>query len=218
MTTILALDTSTTGCSAAVWRDGAVLARRYAEMARGQSEALAPMVKAVMAESGVAFAALDLVAATVGPGAFTGIRVGLATARGIALAAGVPAVGVTTPEAVAAAVPVEERAGGDVLVAVESKRADVFVQLFDAELAPVFEPRAVLPEAVAELLRGPVLLAGDAALRLPDLPQARRSATRGIADAAVVAAVAARRHADGEDRAPAPLYVRPPDVSMPKRR
>ncbi|MCH7931874.1 MAG: tRNA (adenosine(37)-N6)-threonylcarbamoyltransferase complex dimerization subunit type 1 TsaB, partial [Proteobacteria bacterium] len=92
---VLALDTATAACSVALWSDGTVLAQRFATMARGHAEALMPMVEAVMAEAGLAFADLDLVATTVGPGTFTGLRVGLAAARGLALAGGLPIVGVT---------------------------------------------------------------------------------------------------------------------------
>ena len=98
---LLALDTATSACSAALWQDGTVLARHLQPMARGQSEALLPMVAAVMAEAGLAFADLDLLAVTVGPGTFTGIRIGLAAARGLALATGLPLAGIATTEAVA---------------------------------------------------------------------------------------------------------------------
>ena len=74
---VLAMDTSTSACSAALWADGRILARRLSPMARGQSEALMPMVAEVMAEAGLDFKALDLLAVSVGPGAFTGLRIGL---------------------------------------------------------------------------------------------------------------------------------------------
>ena len=119
---ILALDSATSACSAAVWADGRVMARRHAEMARGQSEALVPMVAEVMAEVGLGFADLDLLAVTVGPGAFTGIRIGLAAARALALAAGLPLAGVSTLEAVAAAAPAD---GRPLLVVLDSKREEI---------------------------------------------------------------------------------------------
>ena len=102
---LLALDTATAACSVALWRDGAVLARRFEAMLRGQSEALMPMVGAVLAEAGCGFKDLDAIAVTVGPGAFTGLRIGLAAARGMALAAELPLIGVTTLEAVVHGVP-----------------------------------------------------------------------------------------------------------------
>ncbi len=89
------------------------------------------MVDAVMREAAISVAALDLVAATVGPGSFTGIRVGLAAAQGVALGAALPLLGVTGFEAVAAAV---DRGHGDdgplLLVALESRRAEFYLQVF----------------------------------------------------------------------------------------
>jgi len=214
---VLGLDTSASGCSAAVWRDGGVLARRFALMGRGQSEALMPMVTAVMAEAGLDFAAPTLVAVTVGPGAFTGIRIGLATARAIGLAAGIPVAGVTTTEAIAHGVPEAERRGRPLLVAVDAKRADVFAQVFAADLSAAAPPTALLPEAAAALVGGAaVLLAGDGASRLAALlPLAEMSAAAPTPDAAVVAGLAARRWREGRALAPAPLYLRPPDVTPP---
>ena len=96
---VLALDTATASCSVAVMCDGDIRARQFTTMDRGQAEALMPMVEWAMAEARLDFRNLDLVATTVGPGSFTGLRVGLAAARGLALAARLPIVGVTTLEA-----------------------------------------------------------------------------------------------------------------------
>lgn len=213
---VLALDSSTSACSAAVWRDGRVLARRLTAMARGQSEALMPMVEAVLAEAGIALKSIDLLAVTVGPGAFTGLRIGLAAARGLALASGLPLAGVATPAAVAAAVPAAERRGRTVLAAIDSRRDELWVQPFDEAGAALAAPAALLPEQAAALVSGPVVLVGDAAARLlPHLPGATLASTPGWPDAAVVAAEAARAWADGTALPPEPLYLRPPDVTVP---
>jgi tRNA threonylcarbamoyladenosine biosynthesis protein TsaB len=100
---LLAFDSAQAACSAAVRRDSTLAARRFARMERGHAEALMPMIVAVLADAGIGFPALDAVAVTVGPGSYTGIRVGLAAAKGIALARGIPLIGVTTLEAVARA-------------------------------------------------------------------------------------------------------------------
>lgn len=214
---VLALDSATSACSAALWQDGAVVAQRFMEMERGQSEVLVPMVAEVMAEAGAAFADLDLLAVTVGPGAFTGIRIGLSAARALALAAGKPLAGIATPEAIAAAIPVAERAGRSVLVALDSRRDEVWVQAFSADLEPLGEPHALLPLEAAKLVSGPVVVAGDAAsLVVPLMADGVMASSLGAPQAAQVAALAARRWVEGTALPPEPLYLRPADVTMPK--
>jgi tRNA threonylcarbamoyladenosine biosynthesis protein TsaB len=214
---ILALDSATSACSVALWQDGRLLAHRFAEMARGQSEVLVPMVAEVMAETEADFADLDLLAVTVGPGAFTGIRIGLSTARALALAAGKKLAGIATAEAVAAAVPESERQGRTVLVVLDSRRDELWVQAFSATLEPLGEVAALTPEQVAALELGPLVLAGDARdLVAPLLQGATLASSAGAPDAARVAELAARRWAEGSALPPEPLYLRPADVTMPK--
>jgi tRNA threonylcarbamoyladenosine biosynthesis protein TsaB len=214
---ILAIDTSGAACSAALWCRGSVIARRYLGMERGQAEALMPMIVEMMAEAKEAFCVLDATAVTVGPGAFTGLRLGLAAARGIALAAGIPAVGVTTFAAVAEAIPDSERADRHVLVLLDSKRGDVFVQRFSASLMPIDPPMIRAPAQLAADLTGPVILAGDGLpLVRPHLNAAnldvRLSTIDGPADAANVVPAALRLVAVGEALPARPMYLRPPDV------
>lgn len=226
MRTILAFDTSGNACSAAVRRGSETVARRFAPMERGHAEALMPMVMAVLAEAGLGFDDLDAVAVTVGPGAFTGVRIGLAAARGMALAGDLAVVGVTSFEAVAEAVSVDERTDRALLVALETKRADLYVQLFDAALAPVSAPAAVMPEALPDLApKGPLLIAGDAAGRaasaLDDPKRVAVSAGPALPDAAYVAAIAMRRLEAARRTGAAlpraePLYLRPPGVTPQK--
>ncbi len=217
---ILAFDCSGAACSAALWQEGVVAARREA-LERGQAERLMPMILAVLEEAGWRFADLDLIAATVGPGTFTGLRIGLASLRGLALASARPMLGIGSLEAVARATLAEERAGRKLLVLLESKRADLYAQAFDADLAPLSPPLALEPRELAERFAGEkLLLAGDAAHRAEAGLRAagcelRFATGSGLPDAALVAAIAAERVAQASMRPPAPLYLRPPDVTLP---
>jgi tRNA threonylcarbamoyladenosine biosynthesis protein TsaB len=207
---VLALETSGASCSVAVLVAGALAAHRREAMLRGQSEALLPMVRDTMHEAGLGFADLDLVAVTIGPGAFTGIRIGLAAARGIGLAAAKPVLGVTTFDAIG------EAAGWprSLLAAVDSRREDVvFLQML-----PDGAPAAVAPDAVARWAApGSVRVAGDAAERVATLLGARAELIEALPDAAAVARLAARRHRPGERLAPPqPLYLRAADTTAPK--
>jgi tRNA threonylcarbamoyladenosine biosynthesis protein TsaB len=215
---VLALDSSGSACSVAlVGPDGAVLAHRFQAMARGHAEILMPMLRDAMAEAGVGFAALGLIAATIGPGSFTGIRVGLAAARGLALATGLPAVGITAFEAIAEAVEAE---GAALVVAIDSRRAELFVQVFAAGIAPD-PPRAVAPADLAAILpQGKLVLAGDGAERAAAalLTAGRVASVASVTapDARHVARVALRRRsAGGGMPALQPLYLRAPDVTLP---
>lgn len=230
--TILALDSAAGACSAALLTGGDIYRREWAEMTRGHAEALMPMVERVM--SGRTYGELDAVAVTVGPGAYTGLRIGLATARGLALAAGLPLVGVTSFKAIARGARAAGAPRCAMLVVLETKRADLYVQLFDGELSPLSEPASLAPEAVVETFAGlwagkrPIILAGDAVARLctvlPDALLSDDSCVRlapgpVLADAAIVAAEAAEMFLSNRSGFDAtalrPLYLRPPDVSPP---
>lgn len=222
---LLAFDTAGSSCSAAVWRAGEIAARRFEPMQRGQSERLVPMIEEVMAEAGLDYAALDAVAVTVGPGGFTGVRIGLATARGLALAWAKPLLGISNFEAVAATVAEDERRDRSVAVLLDAKRTDLYVQAFDDALTPLGQPASVLPRDLAgHLPEGPLVLAGDAVEQgLEGLAAIRgaaltvSSAPRQV-DAGRLAELAAGRSLPAPGAAaPMPLYLRAPDVSRPKR-
>jgi tRNA threonylcarbamoyladenosine biosynthesis protein TsaB len=221
MVNVLAFDTAGNGCSAAVLRDGRLTAHRFERMARGQSERLFPMIAAALDEAGVAAAALDLVAVTVGPGAFTGLRIGIAAARGLALANGIPALGITSFAAIAAQVPPEARAGRTLVVALDSRRAEFYLQFFGADGAALGEGALVQPAELARRVpAGLLLLAGDAAPALAAV-LGRKVALApgpGIADAADVAHLAAAAWRPGQrPPPPRPLYLRPPDTTPPRQ-
>ena len=194
-------------------------AARFEPMARGQSERLVPMIQEVMAEAGQAYEDLDAIAVTRGPGGFTGVRIGLATARGLALASGRPVIGLTSFEAVAAALDPAARRGRPLAVLIDAKRREVYLQVFDADSAPLDAPRAVDPDDLAAALPpGPLLLAGDGLGALgPVTAEQELSAVRH-ADAARFLPIAATLPLPPAGAAaPQPLYLRAPDVTLPGR-
>jgi tRNA threonylcarbamoyladenosine biosynthesis protein TsaB len=222
MVSVLGLDSAGNACSAAVLRQGEIVARRFAPMVRGQAEALMPMIAAVLAEAEVSVAALDLIAVTIGPGAFTGLRIGLAAARGLALASGVPLLGVTNFAAVATAVPAAECQDRGLVVALDSKRSELYLQSFGADGQPLGPGALVAPAAWRGWVpEGALLLAGDGAPRLAQALGERDAALArgpGAADAAHVARLGAAAWRPGlRPPVPRPLYLRPPDTTSPRR-
>jgi tRNA threonylcarbamoyladenosine biosynthesis protein TsaB len=205
----------------AVWRDGEIAGHESEDMDRGQAEALVPMIRRVMVAAGLAFDDLDRLAVTIGPGTFTGLRIGLATARGLALAAACPLIGVTTLEAVAFAVPAAELNGVEILAAIETKRVDLYVQRFRDRLSPISTPAAVAPDDLADWVGDrPQLVVGDGGNRaLAALSASGAIAFRSLApdqpDARTIAAIAASRPAAAADSHPRPLYLGAPKVTLP---
>lgn len=207
---ILALDTCVDACSVAIWADGRALAAIREPMTRGHQERLAVMAAEALAEVGLAPPSLDRIAVTVGPGSFTGLRVGLAFAKGLALALDRPCIGIGALEAMA------HGQTGFVAAALDARRGRVYLQAFidgRAVMAPDALDVEVAAARLAELWRGgPARLLGSGAPLLAQvLPNAEI-----IADAAPdpvrIAEIAAGRTPGAMPR---PLYLRAPDARIP---
>lgn len=180
-----------------------------------QPTALPPMAEDVLRGAG----ALDAVAVVVGPGGFTGLRTAIALAEGIALGHGVKVIGVTTGEALAAALPEELRTNREVWAAVDTKRGKIALERF-APGSLLTGPLLVVPEAELPRPEGPVAVVGDAAPLVAARLLAREAdamltASR-LPDAAAAARVAALRLTGAlPPRDAAPLYAEPPAVRRP---
>jgi tRNA threonylcarbamoyladenosine biosynthesis protein TsaB len=211
---LLAFDTAFEACSVGVDTGNGSPVLRTEMVGRAHQEQLFPMIAAIMAEAGVTIADLDRIVVTIGPGSFTGIRVGVAAARGFALVTRAPAIGVTTL-AVHAEAAAEKVPGRRVLAAIPARDAMLYAQSFDRELTPFGDPRlASARELAAEAHERDAFLAGPGA-------DAVARALGGDAEARVV-----HRHATPDIGAlvhlacraplsaapPKPLYLRPPDA------
>jgi tRNA threonylcarbamoyladenosine biosynthesis protein TsaB len=206
---VLGLDTALPACSAALVQDGAVLASMSEPMMRGHQERLAPMVAELMA--GTPMSALGRIAVTVGPGSFTGLRVGLAFAKAMALALDRPCVGVGALHALAATA----RTQGMVAAAIDAKRGQVYLQIFTDGVA-VSAPGAFdLAEAGARLADlaggGGLTLIGSGAALLADVAPAATVIDAEAPDPVVVA----RLGAEASLVPPRPMYLRAPDARLP---
>ncbi len=214
---VLAIDTALGACSAAVLdtESGGLVASESLPMIRGHAEALMPLLKRVMDEAGMTFPDIDRVAVTTGPGSFTGLRVGIAAARGIALAADKPAVGLSTLSAYAA----PHMAADDrfpVVAAIDARHAHVYLQVFSAGGRTLTAPRlAALEEAVQAAAQTSCYVVGSAAQAVAAaLAQADASPAGVDARAAPDIAWVARMGAvvpEGQSP-PKPLYLRAPDA------
>ena len=170
---ILAFDTSGDKCSAAVWRDGSVAACLSEQMVRGHTEALMPMVSKVLQQADCNYDGLNWLAVTIGPGSFTGIRTGLAAARGISLARNLPALGIETFAMVLWCIDRTLLNGTEHrlrVIALNSRRKDIYLRIFSPLDEPISEPDIVAPEDITTRIGNqPIVLAGSAAHNLKSL-------------------------------------------------
>jgi tRNA threonylcarbamoyladenosine biosynthesis protein TsaB len=214
---ILAIDTALDACAVAVLDTdaGRLIATESQPMKRGHAEALMPMIGRVMQQSGVPFAALDRIAVTTGPGSFTGLRVGLSAARGIALAAAKPVVGLTTLSAYAAPV-VSEGGEPAVISAIDARHDQVYFQIVSGDGNSLVAPQVVpIDQALAASRFGPAHLVGNAAQILADRWPAEAEPPFKVdpQPAPDIAWVAWLGAAVSPDTAPArPFYLRAPDA------
>lgn len=213
---ILGIDTTGDACSAAFAEGGAVIASRSAPMHRGHAEALLPMISDMTAQAGCGLDRVAMVVATAGPGSFTGVRVGLAAARGLALALGVPAQAASTLQALAAAAR-QSRPAPLYVAAIAARRGQLYVQAFSADLAPCDDAALLTTAQAARRYGGCAGLAvGTAAPGLAaQAAQLNAIAAPGEGLAMVLAAAVASSPALLRLWPPQPFYLRPPDAKPP---
>jgi tRNA threonylcarbamoyladenosine biosynthesis protein TsaB len=227
---ILALSTSTPRGSVAVLADGAAPGAAVYTDLQGHAERVFQAIDEALAAAGIERRAIEAIACDKGPGSFTGVRVGVATGKGIAIGLGIPLVGVVSLEAMAAAAFAEGAAGeGDVVVAaVDAKKDEIFVAAYERAGAPgpgvreIAPPRCAPRSAEALAIAGEsrrIVVIGEIAASIdPPPPGLLRGPALDLPDAAWIARLGALRLASadpGEPGDPAliePLYVRPPDA------
>jgi tRNA threonylcarbamoyladenosine biosynthesis protein TsaB len=218
---ILAIDTALPAVSACVLEEGAdePLSLETIPMERGHAEALLPLLDRVLAKVEGGFAALDRIAVTVGPGSFTGLRVGIAAARAIGLACSIPVVGVSTLAAMAAPLILEQKPGS-VGIAIDARHGNVYFAGFGADGRAFLPPRVTtVRDAVRSLGSGPLRLAGSAAGLLAAEAHAVGLSAEIISDSLVpdIGYVAKLGlFADPSHAPPRPLYLKAPDAKPPE--
>ncbi len=181
-------------------------------MERGHAEHLFPMIDTVLARAGIGYDGVGRIAVCTGPGSFTGVRIGVAAARGIALGRGIPVIGISRFEALAAET-LKIGVGGSVAICLAGRGGTVYLQVFGADGAPLAAPEMTMDTGLeAAIPPGCTRFAGDAAhlvagasALLPD----------GLPDPVVIARLAERRYGAA---LPAPLYLRGADAELPHAR
>jgi tRNA threonylcarbamoyladenosine biosynthesis protein TsaB len=167
---VLGIETATSVCGAAVWENGSLAALEEVDAMRVHAERLLPLIDAALRTAGRTPASLDAIAVSIGPGSFTGLRIGLSVAKGLVLATGVSLVAVPTLEALASRSSRARRADGLVLAVLDARRDEVYCQLFEASggsVTPVWEPRDLaVDRLVEELGDRRVLITGDGRSKL----------------------------------------------------
>jgi len=218
---ILAIDTSCGAVSACIAESGAAaaLAAETLPMERGHAEALAPMLQRLIAGVEGGFSSLDRIAATVGPGSFTGIRIGLATARAIGLGLSVPVVGVSSLAAFIGPLLADPQPG-ILAAAIDARHGKLYLQLFEANGRPLLPARlAPARDAIRLIGAGPVRLAGSGAPLLAAEAQRIGLAAEiaGPIDYPDIVSVARLGLvADPGQSPPRPLYLKAPDAQAPE--
>jgi tRNA threonylcarbamoyl adenosine modification protein YeaZ len=212
---ILAIDTCMQACSAAVMAGGKIH-YHYEEIGKGHAERLLPMVDKVMQEVGISYRELAQVAVTNGPGTFTGVRIGVAAARGIMLAANIPAVAASSLHVMSAGYSLKYNPDIPVTVAVDARREQLYIQSFGKTGVPEGKPLILsVMQAVSTLPTKPCIIIGSGASILAEAArQVDKEYTAfdiGIQpDASVLADMACKLELSGG--VPCPLYLRPPDA------
>lgn len=216
---VLGIDSATANASVGLWSDGSIVAEQHTS-SRNHAASLLPLIDAVLSEAGCAIAQLDALAVSAGPGSFSGLRVGLSIAKGVALASGLPIFAVSTLEALAATIADRE---GYICCLIDAHKGELYMACFEARAARLrrlSEDCIVTVGDAAASMPKPCVVIGDAMQRYGD-------SLSSIADVeilpfpafgprgGIVAALGATQGQGGVDSASLePFYIRPPEVRV----
>jgi tRNA threonylcarbamoyladenosine biosynthesis protein TsaB len=215
---ILAIDTALGACSVCVSVDGQPepLVEESQQMTTGQAEAIMPMIERVMSEIEGGFSSLDRVAVSIGPGSFTGLRIGISAARAIGLAAGIPVVGVSTLSAYAAP-QINTEEPGVIAIGIDARHGSLFFQAFTSAGRSIILPRVITVKEASRLVgSGPVRIAGSGApaLAVETMSLGIKATIVDMNPAPTIAWVARLGlAADPATALAKPLYLRPPGAT-----
>ncbi len=219
---ILTIDTTMNGCSVGLYDvlKDKVIAEQALEMSRGQAEQLIPMIEGVLSTENHTYQNLSSIAVTKGPGAFTGMRIGLATAKSLGMALDIPVVGVCTFRAVLETYRQSHDASSDIYaVLMETKRQDYYCRRFDKKFEPVSEAEVITAAGVMSVLEGEdCVLIGDAEVRFRS--EAQNAGGLGFADVFMPSPLAIARIACSlpeNERSSEPVYIRAPEIGVSKK-
>lgn len=230
---VLAIDTSMAGVSVGIIARNGHVVSRMVETARGQAAILVPMIQEVIAEAECTFQDLDLIVCTVGPGSFTGLRIGLSTARTLGLALDIPVIGLGTLDVMAShyLLPCAQARGQGgaskpLLIVLETKRQDFYARYYDASGEPIGDPFASDASLVFECApQEPFVVGGDCLKRFQECISGDFELLDNLTqpDPIFIAQMGAEKFereggSSKEWSAPQPLYLRGADVSQPKHK
>lgn len=225
---ILAIDSTMNGCSVCFWdSEQGCLSAQTLEMVRGQAEHLMPMVENMAAKSNKSYTDIDAIAVTNGPGTFTGMRIGLATAKALGLSLDIPVIGVSTFRAVLQSHlkgAQDKTAYPFYGVLLETKRKDYYFQAFNESVDTPYLDAAAIPanevlSALQDIDENNILIIGDCFERFQGDTDVKvmKNEFVSMPDISAVAELAYREYTTLKEIVGcAPVYLRPPDVSMPK--
>lgn len=224
---ILAIDAALNACSAGVYDSATrtILATQTMPMLRGQSEALVPLAQDVLTMAGISFSDLGRIVTTVGPGGFTGVRIGISTARSFGTALGIPVDGVLTTDVIAQQIYNQNKwLQAGLLVLIETKRSDLYYHHFKSQGNPASASDTMeIPDLLNAYGAQPLILAGDGVARCRDMAgslpanwPANWTALPG-GDYPDPAAMAELALMAGRSVPAVPVYLRGPDVSLSVR-
>lgn len=211
---LLGIDTALNACSVAITDGDITLACVVSAGGKGNAERLLPLLEQARREAGIELSDLDGIAATIGPGSFTGIRTALATARALGLALKIPVWGITTTETLAAAAAQPELS---TIAVIDARRDELYLQCFAADGVALSEAQLLnFADAPGVLPAGPAVLVGSGSALLKEAAQRddlQLSSVSPDPDPVLLTKIASQR--PRPEVAPSPLYIRPPDAKLP---